>query len=74
MKKRELQELRSKPVSELTTFVREGRERLRGLKFDLAAGKVKDVKELHSLKKEIARALMLIHLAETPEKAKNNQS
>jgi len=55
MKRREIQELKIKPLPELQKLLKEGRERLRILKFDLAAGKVKNVRELRSLKKNLAR-------------------
>lgn len=55
MKKRELQELKNKPVAEYHRLIEEGKEKLRSLKFDLAAGKVKNVNELRSIKKNIAR-------------------
>jgi len=55
MKKREIQELKNKPVPELHKLLRESREKLRLLKFDLAAGKVKDIREIRSLRKDIAR-------------------
>jgi ribosomal protein L29 len=37
---------------------------LRTMKFDLAAGKVKDVREVRELKKDIARALTFMGVAE----------
>ena len=55
MKKRELQELKSKPAVELARLAREGTEKLRALRFDLAAGKVKNVNELRVLRKNLAR-------------------
>jgi large subunit ribosomal protein L29 len=55
MKKRELQELKNKPVAEYHRLINEDKEKLRSLKFDLAAGKVKNINELRSLKKNIAR-------------------
>jgi len=55
MKKRELQELKNKPVAELSRLAREGKEKLRSLRFDLAAGKVKNVNELRALRKNLAR-------------------
>ena len=55
MKKRELQELKNKPILEYNRLINEGKEKLRSLKFDLAAGKVKNVNELRVLKKNIAR-------------------
>ena len=55
MKRRDLQELKSKPVAELARLVRDGAEKLRALRFDLAAGKVKNVNELRVLRKNLAR-------------------
>ena len=37
------------------------REHLRNLRFDLAAGKVKNVRAIRELKKEIARILTVLH-------------
>ncbi len=55
MKKRELQELKNKPTAELVRLVHDGAEKLRALRFDLAAGKVKNVNELRALRKNLAR-------------------
>lgn len=60
MKRKEIQELKNKPVAELMKLLKEGREKLRVLKFDLAAGKVKDVAEIRSLRKDLARLLTFI--------------
>lgn len=60
MKKNNLQELRNKPLAELEKFIKDGREKVRSMKFDLAAGKVKNVKELKKIKKEVARILTII--------------
>jgi ribosomal protein L29 len=60
MKRKEIQELKNKPLPELMKFIKEGREKLRSLKFDLAAGKVKDIGELRSLRKDLARALTFV--------------
>ena len=43
-------------------MIRETNEKLRGLRFDLAAGKVKNVSELHKLKKNVARMKTFIKL------------
>lgn len=67
MKKREIQDLKTKPLPELLKFVKEGKERLRILRFDLAAGKVKDVGELRELRKDVARALTFAKGAERQE-------
>jgi ribosomal protein L29 len=56
MKKKEIQELKNKPIGELEHLVIESGEHLRALRFDLAAGKVKNVNELHQTRKKIARA------------------
>lgn len=64
MKKKEIQELKHRPVQELTRLVYEASEKLRALRFDLAAGKVKDMSELHEVKKKIARMKTFIHQKE----------
>lgn len=55
MKKKEIQDLKNRSAVELINLERESKEKLRTLRFDLAAGKVKNVAELHELKKKIAR-------------------
>ena len=50
-------EIKTKPKSDLNRLVREKRERLRLLRFNLAAGKLKNVREIREIKKEIARIL-----------------
>jgi len=55
MKKKDIQDLKHRSVVELTTLEHESKEKLRALRFDLAAGKVKNVAELHEIKKKIAR-------------------
>ncbi len=55
MKLKEIQELKIKPVAELEKLLKESREKLRVLRFDLVAGKVKDVAELRSVKRNIGR-------------------
>lgn len=53
-------ELRQKSKGELQKLVNDYRERLRVLRFDLASGKVKNVREIRQLKKDIARILTLL--------------
>jgi ribosomal protein L29 len=55
MKTKEIQEMKNRPAAELSRLIKEGSEKLRGLKFDLAAGKVKNVSELRKIKRSIAR-------------------
>ena len=65
-------ELRQKSKSELQKLLSENREKLRSLRFDLSAGKVKNVREIRRIKKEIARILTL--LTELPKEAKVKKS
>jgi ribosomal protein L29 len=56
MKKKDIQALKAKSDAELARLIKDDREKLRKLRFDLAAGKVKNVKALHETKHAIARA------------------
>jgi len=60
MKKKDIQDLKVKSEAELHRLIKEDSEKLRALRFDLAAGKVKNVKALHEMKKSIARAKTFI--------------
>jgi len=53
-------ELCQKTKSELQKILQDNWEKLRQLRFDLAAGKVKNVREIRRIKKEIARILTLL--------------
>ncbi|MCK4453992.1 50S ribosomal protein L29 [Candidatus Parcubacteria bacterium] len=53
-------ELQRKSQSELQHILIEDREKLRQLRFDLASGKVKNVREIRKIKKEIAQALTIL--------------
>jgi len=56
----DINELLSKNKSELEKELKDNREILRQLRFDLAAGKVKNVREIRRIKKEIARILTFL--------------
>ena len=56
-----MQELRQKNAGELATLIRTHRSRIDELRFLLKQKKVKDVKEISRLKKDVARALTLTH-------------
>jgi len=60
MKKKEFQELKTMPIDKLNLELKKLRNRLNNLRFGLAVGKVKNIKENHNLKKSIARILTLI--------------
>lgn len=57
-------ELIQKSKKELQKILIEQKERLRSLRFDLVSGKVKNVKEIRWVKKNIARILTLINKKE----------
>jgi len=53
-------ELSKKPKNELQTLLSEKREKLRQLRFNISSGKVKNVREIRMIKKDIARILTLL--------------
>jgi len=55
MKKKEIQELKNKSAAELERLVADSTRDLRALRFDLAAGKVKDISKIRDMRKGIAR-------------------
>ncbi len=57
-----IREIRQKSKEELTKMLSQNRNRLLSLRFDLAGGRVKNVKEIREVKKDIARILTLIKI------------
>ena len=53
-------ELRQKSEKELKELLEEDREKLRQLRFDLASGKVKNVREIRAKRRDIARILTIL--------------
>jgi len=53
-------ELAQKSKSELQKLWQENKERLRQLSFDLVSGKVKNVREIRKIRKDIARILTIL--------------
>jgi ribosomal protein L29 len=70
MKKKELALHKPKPPIEIEKELRTNREKLEGLKFDLAAGKVKNIREIRHIKKNIAQMLTIL----TDTKSKQNHA
>lgn len=66
MKKKELQNFKTKPETELKKNLGLEREKLENLSFDLAAGKVKNIREIRRLKKDIAQILTLLSEISSP--------
>jgi len=54
-------EIRQKTKSELQKLLQDLQKKLRQLRFDLASGKIKNVKEIRQIKKDIARILTIIN-------------
>ncbi len=52
-----VKELKQKPKKELQKLLQNNQDKLRQLRFDLASGKVKNVREIRQIKKDIARIL-----------------
>ena len=63
------QDLKGKNSHELEEIMREKREKLRALRFDLAADKLKNHRQIRKTKKEIARIMTLLS-----SKEKNKQN
>ncbi len=61
MKKKELSEYKNKTLKELHKDLANLRERLVNLKFDLAAGKIKNIRDIRAIKKSIAQILTIIN-------------
>jgi len=55
-----ISEIKQKPKNELQKLLQDDRDNLRQLRFDLSAGKVKNVREIRKIKKDIARILTIL--------------
>ena len=64
MKKHEIQKLVKKTGTDLRKDLASSREELRGLQFELATGKVKNIIKVKEAKKKIARILTFLRSAE----------
>ncbi|MCP6718140.1 MAG: 50S ribosomal protein L29 [Patescibacteria group bacterium] len=53
-------EIKKKSKSELKKLLNESKDKLRLLRFDLSAGKVKNVREIREVRKRIARILTIL--------------
>jgi ribosomal protein L29 len=60
MKRDKIKELRARAVGDLKSLVETLKEKLERLQFDLKSGKTAAIKDIHSLKKEVAVVLTLI--------------
>ncbi len=55
MKKKDIQDLKHQTAEALQAMIKDANEKLRTFRFDLAAGKVKDISEIREMKKKVAR-------------------
>ncbi|MBU2635047.1 50S ribosomal protein L29 [Patescibacteria group bacterium] len=55
-----ISEFKQKPKKELRRLLQNNQDKLRQLRFDLASGKVKNVREIRQIKKDIARILTIL--------------
>ena len=58
--KEKIREFSRLPKQELQRNLSEKRERLRQLRFDLASGKVKNVREIREIRRDIARIMTIL--------------
>jgi ribosomal protein L29 len=58
--KESIKELKRLSVESLQKLLQQKREELRGLRFDLAAGKIKNVRDARAAKKSIAQILTIL--------------
>jgi ribosomal protein L29 len=61
MKLKDIQELKRKSDAELARLIEETNSHVRSLRFDVAAGKVKNVNELRQARKKVARMKTFIN-------------
>ncbi|OGZ67934.1 MAG: 50S ribosomal protein L29 [Candidatus Staskawiczbacteria bacterium RIFCSPHIGHO2_02_FULL_42_22] len=59
------EELRKKDITELKKMVQDHGKKLNDLRFKFSANQLKNVKEIHTVKKEIARMLTIIREAKS---------
>lgn len=64
----EISELRQKSKSELNEILQESRDKLNQLRFELAANKKKNVREIGQIRKDIARIKTLVREGELKAK------
>jgi len=60
--KEKIREFSRLPKQELQRNLSEKRERLRQLRFDLASGKVKNVREIREIRRDIARIITILKI------------
>ncbi len=59
-----IKELRQKSKKELSNLLKENRRKVGQLQFDLASKKLKNVRQVRELRRDIARILTLLNIEE----------
>lgn len=72
MKKNEFNAIKNKPVAELEKELKDLRTKGVNLKFDLTAGKVKNIREIQNVKKSIAQLLTVLRERSQSEAEQKN--
>jgi len=60
-RKDKIKDFKKMGKQELVRLLNDNKEKLRKLRFNLSAGKVKNVREVQSIRKDIARIMYFIH-------------
>ena len=60
-----IKELRQISTEELKKMMKDDREKLRQFRFDLATGKVKNIREIRQVRKDIAKIMTLLKQAQS---------
>jgi large subunit ribosomal protein L29 len=58
---KEIDQFRQKSIEELQKIVLDNKEKLRQLRFDLLAGKVKNIRQIRKIRREIAVILTILN-------------
>ena len=67
MKRKDFSEIKQKPTAELAHELQKLQDRYRVLKNDIATGKVKSLKEMHTIRKSVAQLKTMLHARELEE-------
>ncbi len=57
-----ISEFKQKPNKELKRLLQNDQDKLRQLRFDLASGRVKNVRKIRQIKKDIARIMTILNV------------
>ena len=58
---KQLEPLKNMSVNDLSSALHESREKLRQLHFNLAGGRIRNVREIRATRRKLARILTLLH-------------